>query len=257
MGKLLRLRDYVLFAGAFAHDLLDATRLGWGVVPSAMKTRYGYVPSKYKPASYLSTVSRMLSTGDIRKVVDDKGRPYLELTNAGEKKFKRRFALFLQNKRWDGYFMIVVFDIPEQDKRAREDLRKKLSELGFGMLQKSVWISPYHFEEDMRDFLLLKGLEDEAFVLSAKRLWAGDLKKLAERVWRIERINKRYKKVIKKVKKVRELEKPKRKEALGKAMGLYLDTLSRDPLLPKEFLPDSWSRNETLVTLNNAIKYSL
>ena len=38
--------------------------------------------------------------------------------------------------------MIIIFDIPETQKRKRELLRVELSNLGFAMLQKSVWFGP-------------------------------------------------------------------------------------------------------------------
>lgn len=46
-------------------------------------------------------------------------------------------------KKWDGIWRIVIFDIPENEKVARNALRLKLKELGFYQLQKSVFIYPY------------------------------------------------------------------------------------------------------------------
>lgn len=46
-------------------------------------------------------------------------------------------------KRWDGIWRVVIFDIPEDEKIARNALRLKLKELGFYQLQKSVFIYPY------------------------------------------------------------------------------------------------------------------
>lgn len=55
-------------------------------------------------------------------------------------------------KKWDGKWRIVVFDIPEKKKKAREALRNKLQELGFRELQKSVLIFPYECENEI-DFI--------------------------------------------------------------------------------------------------------
>lgn len=51
--------------------------------------------------------------------------------------------------KWDGKWRIVVFDIPEKKKRAREALRNKLQELGFKELQKSVFVFPYECEDEI------------------------------------------------------------------------------------------------------------
>ena len=49
----------------------------------------------------------------------------------------------------DGEWRIVIFDIPEKFKKAREALRMKLKELGFLELQKSVFIFPYECEDEI------------------------------------------------------------------------------------------------------------
>jgi len=54
---------------------------------------------------------------------------------------------------WDGAWRIVIYDIPEKFKMAREALRKKLKELGFCELQKSVFIYPYSCKDEI-DFVV-------------------------------------------------------------------------------------------------------
>jgi len=49
----------------------------------------------------------------------------------------------IERKKWDGKWRIVVFDIPEKKKGVRNALRRKLKELGFYELQKSVFVFPY------------------------------------------------------------------------------------------------------------------
>lgn len=46
-------------------------------------------------------------------------------------------------RRWDGRWRLVAFDIPEKKKLAREALRHKLKELGFLLIQKSLWVHPF------------------------------------------------------------------------------------------------------------------
>ncbi|MBU0569725.1 CRISPR-associated endonuclease Cas2 [Patescibacteria group bacterium] len=241
MSKLLKLRDYILLSAAMVGEVFDETRLVGGLLPSAMKEKYGFVPPNFKKASYLSSVSQMLSTKSIKKEVDEKGRVFLKLTSAGKKEFRRKFPVFsMQAKKWDGYFMIVIFDIPEKEQSMRRRLRTKLKELGFGMLQHSVWISPYHFEEDMREFLAEKSLESVAYVLSARKLWVKDAEKLAEKVWKLKEINEGYEKVVNKMESFIDTPEAERKGELKEIWEIYLSTLTRDPLLPKELLPSYW-----------------
>ncbi|MBI2635441.1 MAG: CRISPR-associated endonuclease Cas2, partial [Parcubacteria group bacterium] len=58
---------------------------------------------------------------------------------------------------------VVIFDIPEKQKHKREWLRGQLQDLGFKMIQKSVWMGkrkfPKEFLEDIRDLKLLAYVE--------------------------------------------------------------------------------------------------
>ena len=52
-------------------------------------------------------------------------------------------------EKWDGKWRLVIFDIPDKKKIAREVLRNKLKELGFRALQKSVFILPYPCKKEI------------------------------------------------------------------------------------------------------------
>ena len=55
--------------------------------------------------------------------------------------------------KWDGEWRIVIFDIPERFKKAREALRNKLEDLEFIKLQESVFVFPYECEDEI-DFIV-------------------------------------------------------------------------------------------------------
>jgi len=256
MGKLLRLRDYILISAALGGEIFEEVRLVGGFLPKAMMNQYGFVPPGYKKSSYLSRVSEMLSVGDIERKTDSKGENYLILTSLGKNKYKRMFRLFKDQSKWDGYFMIVIFDISEKKRGVRDTLRRKLEELGFGMLQESVWISPYHFEEDLREFLVNHNLGRDAFVLSAKKILAGNIFKIVEKVWGLKEINKSYKKVISKINEAKNSRPTNKKRLIEEAYKLYLKTLSRDPILPSKLLPKNWYRKKALKLLNKYLNIS-
>jgi DNA-binding transcriptional regulator PaaX len=52
-------------------------------------------------------------------------------------------------RKWDKKWRIVMFDIPESKKVARNVLKAKLDELGFKLLQKSAYIHPYPCEDEI------------------------------------------------------------------------------------------------------------
>ena len=59
----------------------------------------------------------------------------------------------IENKEWDGKWRIVIFDIPEKIRKGRDALRKKIRELGFYELQKSVFVFPYNCKDEI-DFII-------------------------------------------------------------------------------------------------------
>ena len=77
---------------------------------------------------------------------DKDGLAKIILTKEGEKKalkFKIDEMKIKKPTKWDDEWRVVIFDIPERFKKAREALRKKLKDLGFIKLQESVFVLPY------------------------------------------------------------------------------------------------------------------
>ena len=75
------------------------------------------------------------------------GKSFLKLTRNG-KEYLEKLRLIKSNilpnnryhKKDENLFKIVIFDVPEREKRKRAWLRAALKNLDFTMLQKSVWI---------------------------------------------------------------------------------------------------------------------
>ena len=55
----------------------------------------------------------------------------------------------IPKQKWDKKWRLVAFDIPEDYKKARDALRRKLRQLGFQELQKSVFILPYECHKEI------------------------------------------------------------------------------------------------------------
>lgn len=50
-------------------------------------------------------------------------------------------------KRWDGKWHLIIYDIKEEQKKLRVELKETLRGLGFVAIQKSVWVYPYPCNE--------------------------------------------------------------------------------------------------------------
>src|SRR5574337_352735 len=74
----------------------------------------------------------------------------IEITEKGRRRLRKvEFDNLKVNKpkKWDGKWRLVIFDIPEEHKSARNSLGSKLKLLGFTPLQRSVWIYPFPCHE--------------------------------------------------------------------------------------------------------------
>ncbi len=91
---------------------------------------------------------------DIRE--DSAGVTHMTLTNGGKKQaiaFQYEIMGIEKPACWDRKWRVVLSDIPERHKKARDTLRRKLQVLGFYEFQKSVFVYPYPCANQL-DFLI-------------------------------------------------------------------------------------------------------
>lgn len=90
--------------------------------------------------------------GLIKEIQRSDQKTTIALTQKGYIYGMKRQLPFLEIKkqeRWDKKWRVVIFDIPEEKKNARDALRRMLKKLGFVELQKSVFIFPYPCEKEI------------------------------------------------------------------------------------------------------------
>lgn len=117
---------------------------------------------------------------------------YISITEKGEERLSARikFVNFLREK-WDGKFRMILFDIPESDRKIRDQFRNILLELGCVCWQKSVFVTTHLIENLIAKEVKKLGIEDEVCVmlidgpLNDRERWVWDL-------WKLEPINNSY-----------------------------------------------------------------
>ena len=98
---------------------------------------------------------RSLTTLKGRRLVsiaEKDGQQILTLSEDGKKRllqFDLDKIVIKKPRKWDGYWRLVLFDIPERQKLGREALRSKLKQLGFFQLQKSCFIYPFDCKSEI------------------------------------------------------------------------------------------------------------
>lgn len=102
----------------------------------------------------LGRIIKRLEKQEMITIREKEGQVSIEVTEKG----KRRLLEYdfenieLKAKRRDGKWHLVIFDIPEEKKNARDVFRRKLLELGLVNLQESVFASAFPCKNEI-DFL--------------------------------------------------------------------------------------------------------
>lgn len=222
----LQKKILLLLAGA-----LD-TAVDWDKALSSRHINLKF--ASFKDDYFQRTVKGMLRVGEIEKVIR-RGEPVFRITSQGGVKLRHSVPLAKRiGEKWDGKWRMVIFDIPEKEKRKRDELRRKLKDLGFACWQKSVYISPFDVASDLAEYLSVNDLADFAIALEAKKIFVGNEKEMARKLWRLDDLNSKYQELLE------EYESKKEKRGLQEE---YLSILETDPYLPKELLPEIWFGN--------------
>ncbi len=153
MAKSIESREYVLAKGVTKAILLA---LGTGavigtalifpgiglVVKELNRERWdrlkkrGQLQSAIKRMEKQKLISWSEKDGELALTLMGKGKQKILKYNIDELGIKKP-------KKWDKKWRVIIFDIPEKERAARDIFRRKLKEMSFYQLQKSVFVSKY------------------------------------------------------------------------------------------------------------------
>lgn len=134
--------------------------LAAGVALSAAKTMgkqwniLGELSKEWKKINR-SSLKRSLISLYSAKLIDlnPKKDHYEIVLSLDGKKTAERFNLEnlqIKKVKWDGKWRVILFDVPEKLKKVRNAIRFHLNDIGLIEYQKSVYISPYPCEREVK-----------------------------------------------------------------------------------------------------------
>ncbi|MDD2753487.1 MAG: hypothetical protein PHT44_02675 [Candidatus Portnoybacteria bacterium] len=124
---------------AFSFLLKDENYVSWKNFNRSSARRYVGRLEKRK------LIKRKMRGGRAEMILTKKGREELLKYDVDRIELKN-------DKRWDGKWRVIIFDIPEDKKQARDALRSKFKNLRMLQLQKSVFIYPFDCKKEI-DFI--------------------------------------------------------------------------------------------------------
>jgi len=175
---------------------------------------------------------------DLIKVKGERGNKSLALTTRAHKIFYKEYPLAqLRVQKWDGFWTIVAYDLPNTKRGDRDYLRKKLRDLGFGMPQESLYICPLPLADALRQLVEGEQLEGYVWVLRAETVLGLSNEEVAKRAWNLGQLNDLYARLLEILPKVK---KSGNRDLLAQWQKYFLALDFSDPYLPDELLPHDW-----------------
>ena len=90
--------------------------------------------------------------------VREKDQNFLHLTDKGQLQALVTKAQIPIQGTWDGFWRMIIFDIPERSADKRDFFRNLLKKNNFYKLQASVYINPYPLNQEAVEYLKITGL---------------------------------------------------------------------------------------------------
>jgi DNA-binding transcriptional regulator PaaX len=118
--------------------------------------------------SYAMTrsIKNLIESG-CAEILNSSNQKFIRITKEGKTKLN---ALRLEGEdalvpsSWDGFWRIILLDLPENRKAERESLRYLLKKAGFVCLKNSAWISPFPYEHLFTNIKKDLGLTTEMMI---------------------------------------------------------------------------------------------
>jgi phenylacetic acid degradation operon negative regulatory protein len=158
---------------------------------------------------------------------------------------RRIFSFGAASQPWDGMWSLVAFSIPEDNRAARDALRKQLRWLGFAPLYDGLWVSPRDHASEVIGFLKDLGVTT---VTAFRATSVQDELGIPARAWDLAGLRGRYEQFIGFASGLRDTIAAGRVSpadaliARTRVMDEWRAFPGFDPDLPAELLPDGWPR---------------
>jgi len=197
----------------------------WEIVAEALHATKMIRPINFKRSIYNAEHKGYL----------EKKKEYYEITALGRERLKKIMPAYEKKRPWDGKLYLITYDIPEKKRIYRDYLRIYLNKIACGMMQQSVWLTPYNPKAAIADFVKQRKLAGLILVSELKEgsyIGGKDALEVVAQVYHLKDLDNQYRDFCLRVDK---------KELAGEKLILkYLAILKKDPQIPFELLPTNW-----------------
>lgn len=201
--------------------------------------------------SVRAAISRMNRQGWVQSRREG-NKSFYSLTPRGKRRIdEAAVRIFkLKTPKWDGKWRILIYTIPEEKRKIRDELRRELVWSGFGTISNSCWISPNDLEKQMYDLIDKYDVREYVDFFVSEHVGPHDDHTLIEKCWNLDEINERYEAFIRDYSQRYIISRNKIEKGemtagecfveRAKLVHEYRKFLFVDPGIPAELLPQKW-----------------
>jgi phenylacetic acid degradation operon negative regulatory protein len=212
----------------------------------------------YEEWCYRSGFARQLQAWEEQRLIESKisrtDQRIYRLTEKGRlRALGGRDPEACWNRSWDGFWHLVVYDVPLRENKLRKKFRRYLQSRSLGCLQQSMWITPDPLG-DLKESLKSATKNVESLIIWTAKAQGGETdEQIVLGAWDWAGINEAYANYIS-ILKLRptamlggKAETISFHEWSNEERAAWTDAVTKDPLLPNELLPkeylgrDAWS----------------
>jgi len=151
---------------------------------------------------------------------------------------------------WDGKWRLLMFDLPARSHQLRVKLWRWLRSQRFGLLQRSLWISPDPVDEELLPLSRQKLMPKTAVVVEGQPVAPASNADFVKTAWDFAAINEGYRAALDQAAHGLKLAaKPDTKSSelrqwLALERAAWVKAVGQDPLLPEALLPSGYLGSE-------------
>jgi len=166
-------KDFILLLGSKLIDVYFEIRDPFNLISSYYhysNKPFSYIEIKKLTKNYSKLCSELKQKKYLLKKSDPKKCQFF-LAEKTKKYLKTKYPhLYFNKQNWDKKLRLVIFDVQEINRFKRNQLRRLLKQLGFIMIQKSVWLSPYDQFETIKRWIKENKLQEKILLIETDKV---------------------------------------------------------------------------------------
>jgi DNA-binding transcriptional regulator PaaX len=246
-GLLITLSDVMLYSIILFGSSFGKSNSSRGVYQTFREADSEF--EKFNTRVIISSLKRLKCQKKYLDLVKHHDKWNLMISDEGKKHIKDIIPAYRNKRLWDGKFYLINYDIPEKHRKVRNIIRNRLKNIGAGLLQNSLWLTPYDPKREFADIFENFGA-NSWFIISETDLDGiypysrNKMDELLDTVYKFQELRKKYEKFIL---------RNNTGNRLLKAFE-YLNILKDDPQLPFEIEPKNLKAKEAYELYRRLIK---